>query len=800
MRSTETELEQKKEGETLPETKKRTATKRTAKSDEAVPEAPVEKKTVKATPKRTTTKKKDSPQDSATKTTVKSKRVALAESEPAATKKKASTTKKATKNTKTAQSGDAKSSTKKGAYKKGRAAELSRDKTLIIVESPAKARTLEKILGPDYHVEASVGHVRDLPKGRIGIDIDNGFKPEYIQTRGKAPIIKTLKEASSVSKQTLLASDPDREGEAISWHLAELLGIDPNSQCRIRMQEITDSGVRKAVAEPDTINLDKVNAQQSRRVLDRLVGYQLSPLLWYKIQRGLSAGRVQSVALRIVCEREKEIEAFVPQEYWLIDALASSSDDRHYILRVEKHEGKRVQIENEEQAQEVERVLKKETLQVTECKTKENSRTPLPPFKTSVLQQEASRRLGYSPRRTMGIAQSLYEGIEVPGRGPVGLITYMRTDSLRLSPEAVELARRFILEEVGENYLPAKANSYAPGAKAQDAHEAIRPTDPFITPQSLKNILAPEQYRLYEMIWNRFMASQMAAARMARTTILAECGKYGLKQQGIVVLFDGWGKYWPLGVKDVQLDVATPGELLNVDKVKCEQKFTLPPSRYTDAGLVKVLEEKGIGRPSTYATIMETLSNRGYVERGEEDKKLIPTDLGRVVCDFLLKYFPKQIDVAFTANMETLLDKVEDGELAWTQVLQDFWDEFKPVLDEVTETAERMPPPVKEIGEDCPECGKPLLIRRGRFGEFIACSGFPDCRYTRKIIKTIGIKCPKCGEGELVRRRVTKGKTKGRFFYGCSRYPECDFVAWKKPGEETPQEGEASYEREEHDL
>lgn len=790
MRSTETELKQKNEEEVLLETKKRAATKRTAKSTEAVQEAPVEKTAVKATSKRTTTQKK----------TDKSKRAVAAESEPAVPKKKAVATKKTTKQAKMVQSGENKSSAKKGTYKKGRAAELSRDKTLIIVESPAKARTLEKILGPDYHVEASVGHVRDLPKGRIGIDIDNGFKPEYIQTRGKAPIIKTLKEAASVSKQTLLASDPDREGEAISWHLAELLDIDPKSQCRIRMQEITDSGVRKAVAEPDTIDLDKVNAQQSRRVLDRLVGYQLSPLLWYKIQRGLSAGRVQSVALRIVCEREKEIEAFVPQEYWLIDALASSSDGRHYVLRVEKHDGKRVQIENKEQALEVESVLKKELLRVTECKTKENSRTPLPPFKTSVLQQEASRRLGYSPRRTMGIAQSLYEGVDVPGRGPVGLITYMRTDSLRLSPEAVEEARRFILEEVGENYLPAKANSYAPGAKAQDAHEAIRPTDPFLTPQSIKSILTPEQYRLYEMIWNRFMASQMAAARMARTTILADCGQYGLKQQGIVVLFDGWGKFWPLGVKDVQLDVATPGELLTVDKIKSEQKFTLPPSRYTDAGLVKVLEEKGIGRPSTYATIMETLSNRGYVERGEEDKKLIPTDLGRVVCDFLIKYFPKQIDVAFTANMETLLDKVEDGELAWTQVLQDFWSEFKPVLDEVTETAEKMPPPVKEIGEDCPECGKPLLIRRGRFGEFIACSGFPECRYTRKIIKTIGIKCPKCGEGELVRRRVTKGKTKGRFFYGCSRYPDCDFVAWKKPGDETPQEGEATYEREDHDL
>ena len=684
---------------------------------------------------------------------------------------------------------------------RGSSAPLSEGKILIIVESPAKARTLEKILGPDYHVEASVGHVRDLPKGRIGIDIDNNFEPEYIQTRGKADIIKMLKKESAVSRKTLLASDPDREGEAISWHLAQILGIDPTTECRIRMQEITKEGVRSAVAHPDHINLDKVDAQQSRRVLDRLVGYQLSPLLWYKVQRGLSAGRVQSVALRIICEREEEIEVFVPQEYWLLDVHALSADQRRYVLRVEKRNGKGFQIENAEQSLAVEEALNRNPLVVSDYRTKESSRSPLPPFKTSQLQQEASRRLGFSPRRTMGIAQSLYEGIDIPGRGPVGLITYMRTDSLRISPEAIDSSRRYIQETMGDTYLPEKPNHYMPNEKAQDAHEAIRATDPFLTPASLKGYLNPEQFRLYELIWNRFIASQMAPARMARTTIEAACGDYGLKQQGIVVLFDGWGKLWPLGVKDVTIPPAEIGEKLSVERINREQKFTQPPSRFTDAGLVKVLEEKGIGRPSTYASIMETLVDRGYVDRGEEDKKLIPTRLGRVVCAFLVQHFPKQINTGFTAAMENDLDRVETGEISWTDVVREFWSEFKPILDEVTATAERMPVPSEEIGEDCPECGKPLVIRRGRFGEFIACTGFPECRYTRKIIKTTGIQCPKCSEGELVRRKVTKGKTKGRFFYACSRYPDCDFVAWKKPGtEKGAEEGSGSYERSETDL
>ena len=655
-------------------------------------------------------------------------------------------------------------------------------KTLVVVESPAKAKTLEKILGSGYRVLASVGHVRDLPKGRIAIDVDNDFEPEYIQVRGKADLIKGLKGAAAVSKKTLLASDPDREGEAIAWHLATLLDIDPASKCRIRMHEITKHGVTSAVSEPDNIDINRVDAQQARRVLDRLVGYQLSPLLWYKVQRGLSAGRVQSVALRIVCEREDEIERFVPEEYWLIDVEASSADtNRNYTLRVEKYQDKNIIIENEKEALVVTENIKNNKLLVEDFKTKEKSRAPMPPFKTSTLQQEASRRCGFAPKRTMRIAQSLYEGIEIPGKGPTGLITYMRTDSLRLAPEALDAARNYITQNFGNDYLPSTANEYVPKGKSQDAHEAIRATDPFLTPKLLKDHLSAEQFKLYELIWSRYVASQMTDAITARTTLTCVSGDYTLKQSGVVVTFDGWGKIYPLGVKNVTFGAAVVGELLSVEKIDKEQKFTQPPARYTEAGLVKVLEEKGIGRPSTYATIIDTLSVRGYVDKGEEDKKLMPTKLGKLVNIFLVRYFPYLINVDFTAKMEGELDQVESGDLNWRKVMAEFWSGFKPVLDDVSANAETMRPEPELVGEKCPECGHELIIKRGRFGEFIACTGYPECRYTRKIVHTTGIKCPKCNEGELIRRKTTKGKMKGRFFYGCNRYPDCDFVSWKKP-------------------
>jgi DNA topoisomerase-1 len=680
------------------------------------------------------------------------------------------------------------------------AAAAAKGKTLVIVESPAKAHTLEKILGRSYHVAASVGHVRDLPKGRIAVDVENNFAPDYVNVRGKADLIKSLQAASAASARTLLASDPDREGEAIAWHLAALLGIDPSSDCRIRMQEITERGVKEAVENPDRIDMNLVDAQQSRRVLDRLVGYNLSPLLWNKLQRGLSAGRVQSVALRIVCEREEEIESFVPREYWLLDVDASAGD-RRYTLRVDKKNGKKFVPENAAQSLEAEAAIKKNPIIVDSFKMKETKRPPLPPFKTSALQQEASRRLGFSPRRTMRTAQSLYEGVEIPGRGPVGLITYMRTDSLRLAPEAIDASRKYIRERLGADYLPDKPNIYTPKGRAQDAHEAIRATDAFLTPASIKGHLTSDQFKLYDLIWSRFIASQTAAAKVARTTVEASSGEYGMKQEGIVVVFDGWGKVWPLGVKDVAIPVAEPGERLGLLDIKRERKFTQPPARYTDAGLVKVLEEKGIGRPSTYASIIETLADRGYIVR-DDDRKLVPTKLGRHVSVFLVKYFPGIINTEFTAKMENDLDSVESGQEKWAGVVGEFWKDFKPVLDDVSEKAERVNIEPEKIGEDCPECSKPLVIKNGRFGEFIACSGYPACRYTRNIVRTTGVRCPKCEEGELVRRKAGKGKAKGRFFYGCSRYPDCDYVSWKKPtppkktsaegGEELPGEDEAA--------
>ncbi|MDD4160425.1 MAG: type I DNA topoisomerase, partial [Synergistaceae bacterium] len=568
--------------------------------------------------------------------------------------------------------------------------------------------------------------------------------------------------------------------------------IDPKSKCRVRMQEITEHGVTDAVKEPDSIDIDKVDAQQARRVLDRLVGYQLSPLLWNKVKRGLSAGRVQSVALRIVCEREDEIDKFVPEEYWLIDVESSSSDGkRKYRLRADKFQGKPLSVHNENEAVRVEDEINIRGLKVEEFRTKESPKSALPPFKTSTLQQEASRRCGFAPGRTMRIAQSLYEGVEIPGRGPVGLITYMRTDSLRISPEAVESSKKFILDNYGNNYLPQNINKYASKARSQDAHEAIRATDPFITPESVKHCLTAEQYRLYDLIWSRFIASQMAPAIIARTALICSSGDYLLKQSGVAVVFDGWGKVFPLGVKDTDMAPASEGEVLLIEKIIRDQRFTQPPSRYTEAGLVKALEEKGIGRPSTYAAIINTLSVRGYVDRGEEDKKLIPTKLGRLVNTFLVKYFSSLINVDFTAMMEDELDQIETGELRWRKVVGEFWNDFKPVLDDVTAHAESMRPEPELVGEQCPECGKDLLIKSGRFGEFIACSGYPECKYTRNIVRTTGIKCPKCGEGELVRRRAGKGKVKGRMFYGCTWYPECDYISWKKPGK-TDQEGAVS--------
>ncbi|EHM09580.1 DNA topoisomerase I, bacterial [Thermanaerovibrio velox DSM 12556] len=652
--------------------------------------------------------------------------------------------------------------------------------TLVVVESPTKARSLGKMLGAGYTVEASLGHVMDLPKGRLGVDVDNRFEPEYIQVRGKAQLIKRLKELAKGADRVLLASDPDREGEAIAWHLGMLLGVDIDSPCRVRVHEITPSGVAAALEDVGTLDMNKVFAQQARRVLDRLVGYKLSPLLWSKLQRGLSAGRVQSVALRLVCERQDEIDAFVPEEYWQVEVEALSDDGRSYTLKLEREDGRPVRLKNRDEAERVRGIIYRNPLVVSSFKSREGLRRPMPPFKTSTLQQEASRRLGYGPRRTMRIAQSLFEGVEIPGRGPVGLITYMRTDSLRLSDEAVGAFRAYVAGRFGDGYLSKEPNQFSQKGRSQDAHEAIRPTDVFLEPEALREHLTPEQYRLYDLIWRRAVASQMADAKVRTNTLEVQCGTLGLKCSGVEVLFEGWGGLWPLGVKDRSVPSARLGEELKAGEVRLEQRFTQPPGRYTEAGLIKELEEKGIGRPSTYATIIETLSDRGYVDRDEE-KRLAPTTLGRYVNAFLVRHFPEVVQVDFTARMEDQLDRIEAGELEWRRPIEEFYGPFEVKLEEVQRTADRMSVPPEQTGESCPECGKPLVIKRGRFGEFVGCSGYPECRFTKRKETSTGVKCPKCGEGVLVMRKASKGKGKGRSFYGCSRYPECDYASWKKP-------------------
>lgn len=648
------------------------------------------------------------------------------------------------------------------------------DKTLIIVESPTKARTLKRILGRKYEVKASNGHVRDLPKSRIGINIEKNFEPEYILVRGKGPVVRDLKQATKKAKNILLASDPDREGEAIAWHLTNILSIPEDEPCRIRMYEITPRAVKEALTKPELIDMNKVNAQQARRLVDRLMGYNLSPLLWKKVKSGLSAGRVQSVALRLICEREAEIDAFVPEEYWVISAL-TKGENGEFLLRLIKKDGKNIRITNAIDAQTIYNELLSFPFVVSKFDVKEGKRNPLPPFKTSTLQQEAARRLGFSPQRTMRIAQSLYEGVDLPGQGSVGLITYMRTDSLRLAPESIAMARKFIEENYGKRFLPEKPHQYVSKERSQDAHEAIRPTDVRLVPDEISQHLTKDQKALYELIWKRFLASQMVPAIVARTNVEVQSGPYTLKQSGVTLIFEGWSKLWPLDLKEEMLPEATVGEKLTLLKLDKEQKFTKPPSRYTESGLVKVMEEKGIGRPSTYATIIQTLYDRYYVER-DEAKKLFPTELGVTVSSFLVEHFPSLINVEFTAKMEDELDKVESGEMSWLSVVKGFWEHFESILKGVENTA-KVEVPLETIDEECPKCGAQLVIKHGRYGKFIACSAFPECKYTRNFTNSLDINCPKCKEGEVVLLRSKKGKP----FYGCSRYPQCNFVSWYKP-------------------
>ncbi len=679
-------------------------------------------------------------------------------------------------------------------------------RTLIIVESPEKAQTINGFLGKDYLVRSSKGHIRDLPRSRMAVDIEHDFKPEYILVKGKAALKNELLALARSAANVLLASDPDREGEAIAWHLAEVLGVDLASRCRVRFYEITANAVRSAVQAPDFIDQNRVDAQQARRILDRLVGYTLSPLLWKKIRYGLSAGRVQSVALNLICQREREIQKFVPDPYWVVTVRASAPGDRLYELRADRLDGKSLMkgtlpllVKDEAMADEILNEVRNHPLTVSEFRLRESPRAAPAPFRTSTLQQEASRRLGMVPRRTMRVAQELYEGLNVPGRGSVGLITYMRTDSLRLSEEALALCRDFIERTYGAERLPKAPNVYAAPGRSQDAHEAIRPTDVTLTPESVRDAMSPEQFRLYDMIWRRFTACQMAPAVTAKATLRAEAGRVGLKQEGESLVFDGWSAVWPLDLKGERLEPVEAGTTLTPIDMTKEQRFTRPPARYSEATLIKTLEENGVGRPSTYATISGTLDVRGYVEKNEE-KRFCPTALGMTVDDFLMRYFDRKdlssiVDAGFTAQMERELDEVEETRRRWLDVVREFWTEFSRTVEEA-QGAERVPLPEPEpIGEDCPDCGKPLVKKRGRFGEFIACSGYPECRYTRAILKTIGVSCPKCGAeqgGTVVKRRSRTGRT----FYGCSRYPDCDYTSWNQPtGDRCPECGADLYRR-----
>lgn len=653
-------------------------------------------------------------------------------------------------------------------------------KTLVVVESPAKAKTIEKFLGKNYTVRASMGHLRDLPKSQFGIDIENNFSPKYINIRGKGDIIKSLKTAAKAVDKVYLASDPDREGEAIAWHLAYLLNVAPEKPCRIVFNEITKPAIQNAVKHPQAINFDRVDAQQARRLLDRIVGYQLSPLLWRKVRKGLSAGRVQSVTVKMICDREKEIQAFVPEEYWTILAkLRAKPKTALFDANLISIDGKKAVISDEAQSNLAKSELEQAEYKVTEVKQRERRRNPSPPFITSSLQQDASRKLGFTSRKTMMVAQQLYEGLEIGKSGPVGLITYMRTDSTRVAESAQAEAREYVLQKFGAEYRPDKPPVYST-KKSQDAHEAIRPTSVELTPDSLSNSLSKDQLRLYTLIWERFIASQMTPAVYDTITVDISAGRYGLRATGSKLKFKGFmavyieGKDEAENDKDINLPALEAGQLLKLHKILPAQHFTEPPPRYTEASLVKTLEEKGIGRPSTYAPIVETILGRGYVVR--VDKKFQPTELGFVVVDLLQEYFQAIVDVEFTAAMEDRLDEIAEGKTSRLELLANFYPSFAETLAHADEQIGQVELPVEVSEVKCENCGRFMVVKQGRYGKFLACPGFPECRNTKPLLKDTGIKCPKC-DGNIVERRTKRGK----IFHGCQNYPECDFVTWDIP-------------------
>ena len=653
-------------------------------------------------------------------------------------------------------------------------------KTLVIVESPSKAKTIGKYLGSTYKVIASVGHVRDLPKSKMGINIENDFEPEYIQIRGKGELIKELKKEAQEASKVYLATDPDREGEAISWHLCHILGLDPKEPVRVTFNEITKDTVKAAIKQPRPIDLSLVDAQQARRVLDRLVGYEISPILWRKVRKGLSAGRVQSATLKIICDREREIEAFVPKEYWNI--TVDFENEKPFSGKVTEYKGEKLILSSEEETKKAVNDLEQGTYKVSSVTNKERIAKAFAPFTTSSMQQDASNKLGFTTKKTMSVAQKLYEGINVPGRGTMGLITYMRTDSVRISDEARKACYAYITENIGKEY-PAY-NVYQNKKKdIQDAHEAIRPANVFVDPEEIRDV-DKDLYRLYKLVWERFVASQMAPARFDTTQVNIENGDYTLKAYGSIRTFQGYQKIYASG-RDEDKDKALPplkeGDVLTAKEVNTEQKFTEPPQRFTEASLVREMEEKNIGRPSTYAPTISNLMDRDYVERPPRTKIIKPTELGFTVTGFMENHFKDIVDLNFTSEMEDRLDGVESSSTDWKQILRDFYGPFKKELDEasnVERIKQKEVPAVDDDGNEviCEKCGKPMLIKTGRFGQFMACSGFPECRNTKTIIKNVGVKCPECG-GDIVQKR---GKS-GKLFYGCSNYPKCNVSFWDKP-------------------
>ncbi len=676
----------------------------------------------------------------------------------------------------------------------GRARKRSRKNgKLVIVESPAKAKTVGKFLGKGYTVKASVGHVRDLLRSRLSVDVENDFQPEYRVPREKSKVVKELKAAVKKALEVYLATDPDREGEAIAWHVMEVTGAEPEHTHRVVFHEITSPAIKEAFANPRGLDMNLVNAQQARRILDRLVGYKISPLLWKRVRNRTSAGRVQSVALRLVVEREREIENFVPEEYWTIEADLAKASERQkpdrlvFRARLIRIDGKKADLKNESDTQAIVEDLENAFYHVEKVKEGTRKRRPSPPFTTSTMQQAASRFLGFTASKTMGLAQFLYEGVNLGSGERVGLITYMRTDSYNVSRLAQDEARKYIAERIGKEYLPEKPPFYRTKAKgAQEAHEAIRPTSVMRTPESVKQYLTRPQYKLYSLIWRRFVASQMLPAVYKTISVDIPAGPenaqkkpYLFRATGSELIFAGFLKVYSEGVeKDESLSVKIPpltaGELLDLIKLIPEQHFTQPPPRYTDASLVKTLEANGIGRPSTYASIISTLVNREYVERAQ--RQLKPTKLGVVVNDLLIKHFPDLFNVGFTSGMEEKLDKVAAGEKDWVTLLKDFYPPFAEELSKAEKEMENVKPELEVTDEKCPVCGAPLVVKYGRYGKFLACSRYPECKFTKPYLVKTGAKCPKCG-GDLVRRTTRKGKV----FYGCINYPKCDFTTWKRP-------------------